>query len=63
MGGKSNGMGGDYVVSLYYDEFIDADTADEAYEIFWSHFASMDKLTLRHYITVADGITREEDPE
>ena len=56
-------MGGDYVVSLCYDEFIDADTADEAYEIFWSHFAAMDKLTLRHYITIADGITREEDPE
>lgn len=56
-------MGGDYVVSLYYDEFIDADTADEAYEIFWTHFAAMDKLTLRRYITVADGITREEDPE
>lgn len=63
MGGRSNGMGGDYIVSLYYEEFIDADTADEAYEIFWTHFAAMDKLTLRHYITVADGITREEDPE
>lgn len=63
MGGKSNGMGGDYIVNLYYEEFIDADTEAEAYEIFWTHFAAMDKLTLRRYITIADGITREEDPE
>ena len=63
MGGKSNGMGGDYIVNLYYEEFIDADTEAEAYEIFWTHFAAMDKLTLRQYITIADGITREEDPE